>query len=215
LHNAESKHPSALRRALKYVHFVPDESKRSKRQKLLAKFSANLGWNFETANDYHLYFLNGFQYFHSRQIDHLYNIAQSRNEQIKFFDIEYSEGAFIAEEKLHASMVYIQCGEKVPAFTLSKGDFYERLHFVGGYKEIRLKTFRDFAQRFSLRGNRLRAIRRFFNDDLILFFESNNYYHIESNGMGGLLIMEKERQSDVGEVKAMIDFAIRFHEAIK
>ena len=82
-------------------------------------------------------------------------------------------------------MLYINCSNAIPAFTLDKGNLYERLHYLGRFKEIHLKNFRDFAQRFTLRGNKIRPIRRFFTNEIILFFESNNYYHIESNGQGG------------------------------
>ena len=47
-----------------------------------------------------------------------------------------------------------------------------------------------------------------------MFFESNNYYHVESNGQDGLLIIDKERQSGVGEIKAMMDFVMRLEAVI-
>lgn len=213
LHTAESQHPFALRRLLEYVHMVPEDNQPGNREKSIARFFENINWEFTPSHDYHLYFLNGFQYFRTRVADHLYNSATDKK-NIRFFEIAYSEGAFIAEEELHASMLYINCKNPVPAFTLSKGDLYERLHYLGGYKEIKLKKFRDFAQRFSLRGSNIRQIRRFFNDEVILFLESNHYYHLESDGAGGILIMEKEKQSDIGEMKAMIDFAIRLETII-
>jgi hypothetical protein len=214
LHKAESEHPSSLRRALEYVHFVPDSSTLTKRQQLIGDFFSDLNWNFDHANDYHMYFLANFEYFRTRKVDHLYNIGIDTRGVVKFFDIEYSEGAFIAEEELHASMICITTGQNIPTFTLSKVDFYERFHYLGTYKDIKLKTFRDFAQRFSLKGNNIRQIRRFFSDEVILFFESNNYYHIESDGKGGILIMDKERHSGVGEIKAMVDYAIRLEAVI-
>ncbi len=213
LHTAESQHPFALRRLLEYVHMVPEDNQPGNREKSIAHFFENINWEFTPSRDYHLYFLNGFQYFRTRVADHLYNLATDKK-NIRFFEIAYSEGAFIAVEELHASMLYINCEKPVPAFTLSKGDLYERLHYLGGFKEIKLKKFRDFAQRFSLRGSNIRQIRRFFNDEVILFLESNHYYHIESDGEGGILIMEKEKQSDIGEMKAMIDFAIRLEAII-
>ncbi|MFT7434980.1 MAG: carbonic anhydrase, partial [Psychromonas sp.] len=214
LHNAESSHPFALRRALKYVPFVNTLDIHTKRQKEIGKYIESLGWSFNIENDYHMFFLRHFNYFRTRQVDHLYNKGQDAQKVFRFFDVEYSEGAFILEEQLHASMVYINTGGHVPSFTLDKGDFYERMHYLGGYKEIRFKTFRDFAKRFTLRGENLLGIRRFFSDELILFFESNSYFHIESNGEGGLLIMDKERHSGVGEVKGMVDFAIRLEAII-
>ncbi|AWW00653.1 SulP family inorganic anion transporter [Arcticibacterium luteifluviistationis] len=214
LHSAESSHPFALRRALKYVPFVNAPDVQTKRQKEIGKFVESMGWYFSTENDYHMFFLRHFNYFRTRQVDHLYNKASDKNKVFKLFDVEYSEGAFILEEQLHATMLFINTRNNIPAFTLDKGDFYERMHYLGGYKEIKFKTFRDFARRFTLRGDNLLGIRRFFSDDLILFFESNSYYHIESNGEGGILIMDKERHSGVGEVKALVDFGIRLEAII-
>ena len=48
-------------------------------------------------------------------------------------------------------------------------------------------------------------IKTLFTDELILFLESNPYYHIESNG-SSLLILKKERLLSVQEIKAMIFF---------
>jgi carbonic anhydrase len=214
LHNSESSHPFALRRALKYVPFVNEPDIQTKRQKDIGEYLESLDWHFSTENDYHMFFLRHFNYFRTRQVDHLYNKGHDEKKVFKLFDVEYSEGAFILEEELHATMLYINTRNNIPAFTLDKGDFYERMHYLGGYKEIKFKTFRDFARRFTLRGENLLGIRRFFSDELVLFFESNSYYHIESNGKGGILIMDKERHSGVGEVKAMVDFGIRLEAII-
>ncbi|WP_304232078.1 SulP family inorganic anion transporter [Jiulongibacter sediminis] len=209
LHSAESSHPFALRRALKYVPFVKEPGSQTKRQQQISSFMEDKGWSFSIENDFHMFFLRDFNYFKTRQVDHLYNIGQDKKKIFKLFDIEYSEGAFILEEELHATMLYINTGKKIPAFTLDKGDLYERLQYLSEYREIKFKSFRDFAKRFTLRGDSTLKIRRFFTDNLVLFFESNNYYHIESNGKGGLLIMDRERHSGVGEIKGMVDFGVR------
>jgi carbonic anhydrase len=48
---------------------------------------------------------------------------------------------------------------------------------------------------------------------LVLFFESNPYYHIESSEHG-LLILDKERLAGVKEIKALADFGIRLQKII-
>ncbi|MEP7267627.1 MAG: hypothetical protein ABI844_08360 [Saprospiraceae bacterium] len=75
-----------------------------------------------------------------------------------------------------------------------------------------MNSFEDFAQRFTLRGSNVFAIRRFFTDEVVLFLESTPFYHIESNGKGGISIMDKERQASISEIKAMIDFATRLED---
>lgn len=215
LHDAESHHPFALRRALRFVPFVErTKGPLTQRQQGIAEYMESLGWVYNPNNDYHMYFIRNFIYFRVRQVDHIYNLATNEKETIKSFDIEYSEGSFIAEEELHASMVYIRVNPSTPSFTLDKGDIYERLHYLGSYPEIKFRSFRDFAELFTLRGANVLKIRRFFTDELVLFFESNMPYHIESNGMGGLLIMDKERHSSVSELKAKVDFAIRLEAII-
>lgn len=215
LHDAASHHPFALRRALRFVPFMErTEGPLTQRQQGIAQFMEGLGWPYNPNNDYHMYFIRNFIYFRVRQVDHIYNLATNVKKTIKSFDIEYSEGSFIAEEELHASMVYIRVNPDTPAFTLDKGDIFERLHYLASYPEIKLGSFRDFAERFTLRGDNIRQVRRFFTDKIILFFESNTPYYIESNGMGGLLIMNKERHSSVSELKAKVDFAIRLEAII-
>jgi carbonic anhydrase len=214
LHSAESDHPFALRRALELVPFVHLPDRMTRRQQEISNFTGVFDWKFNKRQDFHIYFLMGFNYFKTRQIDHVYNIAQSPERTIKLFDIEYSEGAFIAEEQLHSTMVYIKTNQKTPQFTLDKGDFFERMQYLADFKEIKLKSFRDFAKRFTLRGENLLSIRRFFTDDLILFFESNSYYHIESDGKGGILIKNSERLGSVTEIKALVDFSIRLEAII-
>jgi hypothetical protein len=66
-------------------------------------------------------------------------------------------------------MVYIRVQPETPAFTLDKGDIYERLHYL----EVIPKS--SFVASVTLpnvvTGRKLRRIRHFFTDELILFFE--------------------------------------------
>jgi len=84
---------------------------------------------------------------------------------------------------------------------------------LAGYEDIRIKNHQDFSKRFYLSGNKKQEIEAFFNDELVLFFESNTYYHIEASNKG-LLIVHKERLASVKEIKAMTDFAIRLQTII-
>ncbi|MGB4744000.1 MAG: hypothetical protein WBH49_10240, partial [Flavobacteriaceae bacterium] len=64
-----------------------------------------------------------------------------------------------------------------------------------------------------LRGENERDIRAFFTDELVLFFESNAYYHIESS-KDGVLIFGKERIASIKEIKALLDFGFRLNAII-
>jgi len=58
------------------------------------------------------------------------------------------------------------------------------------------------------------AIQNFFTDDLVRFFESNPYYHIESDGKS-LLVFRPNRTAGIKEVKNLIDFGKRLFEVVE
>jgi carbonic anhydrase len=89
----------------------------------------------------------------------------------------------------------------------------ERLYALAGYRDIAIKNHADFSNRFYLRGENARAIKTLFTDELVLFFESNAYYHIESS-KDGLLVFSKERIASIKEIKALLDFGVRLNAII-
>jgi len=82
-----------------------------------------------------------------------------------------------------------------------------------GIKDILIKNHDDFSKRFYLLGDNEAGIAKFFDDDVTHFFESNPYYHVESNGTS-LLIFGKERLASVKEIKALFDFGKRLKQVI-
>ncbi len=208
LHQAETDHPSAFRRIISLVKPILP------RQDKLVEYFNLIGWKFSHDKEYHLYFLKNFTYFKTRQPESIHNIASNDTETIKFFDLNYTEGAFIAEEGIHASMVYLKCSRPVPEFSLNKRGLLERLSILDDLKEIKIKHFKDFVALFSLKGRSLLGVRRFFTDELILFLESNPYYHLESDGIDGILIFDKERLDNISEVKSIVDFSQRLAEFV-
>jgi len=57
-------------------------------------------------------------------------------------------------------------------------------------------------------------VRSVFTDKLIMFFEENPYFHVESS-KGMLLIIEKERLLSLSETKLMVSFAVRLTKLIR
>ena len=74
-------------------------------------------------------------------------------------------------------MMHIDLTVAIPQFTLDREGFLERVYAFAGFKDIPFKEHSDFSKRFFLLGEDEAAIKAFFNDDLIHFFESNPYYH--------------------------------------
>jgi carbonic anhydrase len=207
-----TEHPFALKQALQYVPFVDLDARSNKRKRLLQDFVNELHWQYNEEADYNISFLNNFHYFNTRQASYTFNNCY--NDTIRLFDLEYSEGAFIAKENLHSTFIYLNVDPDIPAFTLEKRDLFEKLSFLAFKQEIKFKEFTDFTSRFTLKGKNKRGIHKYFTEELILFMECNKPYHIESDGNGGIIVMNREYTATIGEVKAMTDFCIRLYQLI-
>ncbi len=88
------------------------------------------------------------------------------------------------------------------------------MYSLAGFKELNVDNHPDFNQRFYLSGEKPKQIQQLFTNELILFLESNPYYHIECNG-SSLLIIKKERLLSVQEVKALLYFGKQLHKILQ
>ena len=209
-YSTRSEHPFALRKNI--PNFIkPKKGALTKRQKSLQKIGTELNWEYVPYQKEDITELNTFGYFKTRQINKITNIIS--NGKCSLFDIEFSEGEMIAKQVIRASMFYIKLDKTIPEFTLDKEGVFEYIYHFTGFKDIDIKGHSDFSKRFYLSGKNQKEILDLFTDELILFFESNPYYHIESSEHG-LLILGKERLAGVKEIKALADFGIRLQKII-
>ena len=210
LHGTDSEHPFALRRIIPIPNLL---SNFTKRQNNIDELARDYNLEYDASNDKDVYFLKQFIFFRTKEIDHIYNCLSEKNKTLTLFDIEYSEGEFIAKEVVRASIMHIKLNRKIPEFTLDREGFLEKIYGFAGFNDIQIENHSDFSNRFFLLGEDEEAIKSFFDDELVHFFESNPYYHIESNG-SNLLIFGKERLASIKEIKAMLDFGKRLEETI-
>ncbi len=209
-YTTRSEHPFALRKNI--PNFIkPAKGTLTKRQRSIQKIGSELHWNYTAIQEEDINELPTFGYFKTRQITKVSNIVS--NAQCSLFDIEFSEGEMIAKQVIRASMLYIKLDKSIPEFTLDKEGVFEYIYHFAGFKDIDIDEHPDFSKRFYLSGKNQEAIRALFTDELVLFFESNPYYHIESS-KHGLLILGKERLAGVKEIKALADFGIRLQKII-
>jgi len=211
LHDSDSQHPFALRRLLPVPKIL--KSGLTRRQNTLEDLAKDYGLTYDSKNEIETHFLDKFHFFRTKSIDHIYNKLSTKNNILSIFDIEFSEGEFIAKETIRTTMLYIKLDKKITAFTLDREGFLEKVYAFAGFKDIPIQEHSDFNKRFYLLGENETAIKALFNDDLIHFFESNPYYHVESNGTC-LLVFNKERLASTKEVKALFDFGKRLKEVI-
>ena len=208
---AKSKHPFALRRLLPLQNILPDN--KTKRQKNLSVVAESFNLSYNPTKKSNARFVESFIYFKTKKIEHTFNELKEKNNQYRTFDITFSEGEFIAKEVVRTTMLYVKAPKKIPAFTLDKEGLMEKLYALAGYEDIDFDGHADFSNRFYLRGENPEEIRTFFTDKLIRFFESNPYYHIESNKLG-ILVYSKERIASIKEIKGLLDFGVRLNNVI-
>ncbi|OEK09703.1 sulfate transporter [Flavivirga aquatica] len=212
MHDTDSKHPFALRRMLPVPKIIKNNLTR--RQTSMESLAKDYQYNYSSKKEKEVSFLNDFLFFKTKHINHIYNELSYKGSAISLFDIEFSEGEFIAKEVVRSTMLHIDLNHAIPEFTLDREGFLEKVSALAGFKDIPIENHSDFSNRFYLLGDNEEKIARFFNDDITHFFESNPYYHVESNG-NALLIFGKERLASVKEIKALFDFGKRLKEVIK
>ncbi|MEN3323768.1 SulP family inorganic anion transporter [Mariniflexile soesokkakense] len=211
MHDTDSEHPFALRRLLPVPKIIKNNLTR--RQTSMESLANDYSLTYHPKNQKDIDFLNNFLFFNTKNIDHIYNVLKYKNNTITLFDIEFSEGEFIAKEVIRTTMLHINLKKSIPEFTLDREGFLEKVYAFAGFKDIPIQNHTDFSKRFYLLGDNETEITRFFNDGITRFFESNPYYHVESNGEG-LLVFGKERLASVKEIKALFDFGKRLKEVV-
>lgn len=211
MHDTDSTHPFALRRILP----IPTAISKSLTRRQLALEELAREYQLQYRRDKHKNFqaIAQFHYFQTKHIDYVYHEFYDLKNDLKLFDIVYSEGALMAKENVRSTMVTINLPKAIPSFTIDKEGFLEKFYAIAGLEDINFENHSDFSNRFYLIGQDEKAIRAFFTDELIHFLESNPYYHIESKG-DQLLIFYKERLASIKELKALLDYAKRLQHII-
>lgn len=212
LHGAATSHPFAPRNINKKPN-VDQFISLTKRQDKLGLIAKDFSWEYIPYVKEPMGWLSNFSYFKTRQVQTTKNLLQKNNDTL--FDVVFTEGAFIARQLIRATMFHIKLDDyQIPEFTLDKEGLFEYVKQYTEFSDIQIPNHTDFNKRFHLSGTNREKVLDFFTDDIVLFIESNLYYHIESN-KNGLLIFKKERLSSVKEIKAMMDFGLRFEKLIK
>ncbi len=213
-HETDSSHPFALRKILPWASLKPIEDYFTQRQEDLKATAEDYHWDYRANKSRDTGFLDDFLFFKTREIRYRYNRLSDQKNGSCVFDLEFTEGAFIAREVVKATVMHLPLKRTIPVFTLDKEGLLQMLYGLAGYKDIDIDHHPDFNKRFYLSGEDSGAIRELFTDELVLFLESHPYYHVESNGRA-MLILKKERLLGVREIKAMIYFGQLLHNLLQ
>lgn len=216
-HIASSQHPLAL----KSKHST-EAYRLTPRQKKLARMALEHNWQYRHEVDWDISYLQHFQFFETRPIEHKSNVITGvypqKNIYWEIADITFDEGALHAVEVYNTTVQVIRLPFEIPKFILEEeGIFdkiFDRVMAFSGQRDIDFQLFTKFSSKFLLKGEDETTIRQFFTPSLIRFFENEEIYHIESNGEA-LLIFKYLRLARADEATKMLAFSEALLERIK
>lgn len=209
VHQADSGHPFAIRKLLPLQKIGFINRFLTRRQENLKAICERQNWSYQAIGEQKEVAVNKHLYFKNKQIKRVYNMCSSDSSDFRVFDVDFSEGEFIAKEDIRATVMLISVGKEIPQFRLDKEGLIEKIYHLAGYDDIDLIDHPKFSSRFYLKGENADAIREFFSDDLVDFLEKNITYHIESNGKE-VLIIHHQRLASVPELEQMMQFGKTF-----
>ncbi|WP_062055815.1 SulP family inorganic anion transporter [Aquimarina longa] len=215
IHGTSSEHPLAVRSLIPFSKKIKigAKSNLTKRQEDIQTIANDFSWHYDPKKNNDTSGIHDFVFFKTKSINYTNNSIYDPKSIFRILDVEFSEGEFIARTLVRTTILTIQLKREIPKFTLDKEGLLEFVYKFAGFKDISIQGHPDFSKRFFLLGEHPEKIRLFFTDELVLFFESNPYYHIECTGTT-LLVMQKERLASVKEIKALLDYGTRLQKVI-
>lgn len=157
--------------------------------------------------------MRNFHFFEIKPIERKSNCLKGAFPDLKadweVADVTFSEGAAFTAEVFNATVMVLKLNRPIPVFSMEKERIFEKIFdrvlAFSGYKDIDFEMYTDFSDKFLLMGSDEAAIRDFFDEELIRFFENRQIYHIESNGEA-LLIFNKVKLARTDETIAFIEY---------
>ena len=207
-HVSSSTHNRALKIALNN-----QVVKLSARQNRLQNLANEEDYQYSNRVDWNTHYLKKFHFFEIRPIERKSNCLKGTFKGIdvswEIADVTFSEGAAFTAETFNMTLMVLKLPKKLPVFTMEKEGvlekIFDRVKAYTGYKDIDFEMYPNFSKKFLITGNKEPEIRSFFTEEIIRFFESNQIYHLESNGEA-LVIFDKIKLARTDETIAFIDY---------
>jgi hypothetical protein len=207
-HVSYSTHNRALKISLNNT-----EQKLSPRQIRLQNLANENDYAFNGRVDWDTIYLKKFHFFEIRPIERKSNALKGtfkdNNMSWEISDVTFNDGDAFSAETFNTTIMVLKINKDIPVFTMEKEGLFEkifdRVMAFTGFKDIDFEMYPDFSKRFLITGRDETAIRAFFNDELIRFFENRQIYHIESNGKA-LILFNKVKLARTDETIALIDY---------
>lgn len=180
-HQPFSDHPLAARRIRKNKKSDQKEKVLTLRQVGLQKVADELECcKFNPALAYDSLRLTHFTFFAGKKVKYLENriIKEIEGATLEFTDLLVTEGARTTENNYKTSVLFIShLHDHFPDFRMEKEGYFDK--FFSG-QDINFSGFPAFSKMYLLKGSNEKAIRDFFDEDLLRFFEKNTDFLVET-----------------------------------
>ncbi|MEJ6776390.1 MAG: SulP family inorganic anion transporter [Crocinitomicaceae bacterium] len=208
-HVSASNHNLAIKSLI-----VPNHQKNSPRQERINKISDDNGWLYTREEQVDSIELLDFEFFQSRPLEKKSNVISGDFSDLgvdwEISDIVFDEGAMLSKEVYKTTVQLLHLPKEIPAFVIDQEGIFDKLFD----RVLSLKTGKDidfnespiFSSNLRLTGEDESSIRKLFTTSLARFLESEEIYHIESNGTA-LIIFKSLRNANTGEMKNMVRFS--------
>lgn len=214
-HLTSSAHPYAL-------HLMKDRGRSqqeflTRRQKDMQSLCKKHDWEFEPGINWDVNTLTSFQFFKSRIIEHGGNLMKgsfsSSGLNWNLQDITFDEGAFVSRITYHTTALVCSMPFGMPEFVLEKEELFDKFMNFGTFEDIDITSFKEFSDRYLLKGPDPIAVREFFRPSLLEYLNHSEIYHVESNG-NSLMIFRNFRLSSRSEMLKMFRYSQKLVDII-
>ncbi len=206
-----SDHPLAARR------LVSLEDEESPRRTALSELAEREGFQFDPRRMTNMSKYEQLAYARHRSLAYEQNVIRlTHNDcEIQSVDLQVEQGAGVTYKAFAMTAVWVRLtGLQVPAFSLERESFIDSIIDRGEEKDIDFERFPNFSYYYLLRGPDQAAIRAFFKERVILFFERNRGYNVEVRG-DVMFLYRRPNLLDEAETLEQIDHARRLLDAFR
>lgn len=216
-HIASTEHPFALRRSRSPLQDSKGE-RLSARQRRLAVLAHTHGWHYVPGIDWEPLTEQVFHFFESRPIEYRSNVIKGQFTELgiewEVEDLTFDEGAFLAAEEHHTTVLHLRLPFEVPLFSMERREIIDSFLDLAGYRESDFVVQPDISNTFIVRGLRGANLQSIFSEELLELLHSRPVYHLECNG-NALLLFKYDRLAGPGEIEEMLDFSKEMVELLR
>jgi hypothetical protein len=194
------------------VALIVGRKREQERTRELVNVANFLGWQFsETAGMNWIPNLESFALFSQGHSKSIKNAMYGEIGGVKaaLFDYEYVVGSGKHRSSFNQSVAYFDPRNlNLPLFSLRPEGTFHKIISAFGYRDIDFGNRPTFSSEYLLRGQDEQAIRNYFNDGLLGFYETNQGVSTDGGG-NQLFIFRQNYRTPPHEAQSFVNWALQ------